>query len=464
MRRVARTLGIYIKAFIHSCEKSRVFRHVFKMRLLFFSGMLFLLVLFEDNLSLCAATYKTPNFIVNANTIDLARRVGEAAEQARVELALLWLGETLPRWSKACDIVVETGVDLVAAGETVFTFSNGEVYGWKMTVQGSEERLFNSVLPHEITHTLLASYLHGPAPRWLDEGIATTVESNEERRRYRTMLVDFLHTQRGIAFNDMVSMKEYPKDLTPFYSQAFSICEFLILVGGHRRLFEFARIGQESGEWESALLNFYNCNSFGALQVEWLDWIRQWDIANQPTILPKTRTVPDFSTLEKKEIAFAHSCRLSKPNVRGFGVKNVASNISGGKKNVVKPWNSIRCSNGENELKQSERLARAQSQSRESIDVPNAPFGGILTHGRVDISGQIRRNDEIKVNETRNETREMSSIQGNRYAIPKNLGVFPIEKLEIRRSDSNHLFNGAGSATREQYERVSYEFSPSQLF
>ena len=261
--------------------------------------------------NLFAAVYKTKNFTVHANDVDFARQVGEIAENYRVELARLWLGYTLPPWSRPCDITVKTGSDVASAGETVFSFSNGEVYDWKMTVQGKPERILDSVLPHEVTHTIIASYLRSPAPRWLDEGMATAVEAETERTHYRKMTATFLHTKRGIAFDDMTSMKDYPSDLTPFYSQSFSVCEYLILVGGHRRLAKFAKACVESKNLNAELKKFYGCDSLSVLQYEWNSWIREWDLANQPELLPTTRRLPDVEAETPKEIALARNTNMS---------------------------------------------------------------------------------------------------------------------------------------------------------
>ena len=46
-----------------------------------------------------------------------------------------------------------------AGGATSFVFDRGEVFGWKMNIQGSRERILDSVLPHEVTHTIFAFVL-----------------------------------------------------------------------------------------------------------------------------------------------------------------------------------------------------------------------------------------------------------------------------------------------------------------
>lgn len=125
--------------------------------------------------SVSAATYRTPNFVVTAPTDEFAKRVGDEAERFRKELAVMWAGKELPRWSAPCPIRVKVG-QIGAGGATTFSFHNGEVFGWNMNIQGTEERILDSVLPHEITHTILACRFRQPLPRWADEGISTLVE------------------------------------------------------------------------------------------------------------------------------------------------------------------------------------------------------------------------------------------------------------------------------------------------
>ena len=86
----------------------------------------------------------------------------------------------LPAWSKPCPIHAQVAPKLGAGGATSFVFDRGEVFGWKMNIQGSRERILDSVLPHEVTHTIFASYFRQPLPRWADEGACTTVEHRSE--------------------------------------------------------------------------------------------------------------------------------------------------------------------------------------------------------------------------------------------------------------------------------------------
>lgn len=275
----------------------------------------FTLILFVGSID--AATYQTPNFIVQARSIEFAKQVGDAAEIFRRDLAIHWIGESLPQWATPCPITVQVGDRLGAGGETTFTFANGEVYGWKMSIQGNKERILDSVLPHEISHTILASYFRKPVPRWIDEGAATSIEAEVERSNYRRMLVEFLRNGRGIPFNNMVGSKEYPSDQLPFYAQGFSVCEYLLKIGGSRRLIEFAAEGTHHGDWSRALNKYYGYENLGDLQIQWQSWINEWYLAGMPKDLPQVPAIGDPNR-ERSGIALASSTdqQIAPPLVR----------------------------------------------------------------------------------------------------------------------------------------------------
>ena len=241
------------------------------------------------------ARFATANFEVQgAPTPELAKLFCETAERCRHDLAVLWLGRTLPDWSAKCPIRVRVGETLGAGGATTFVFDNGEVYGWEMDIQGSVRRIVDSVLPHEITHTILASHFRRPIPRWLDEGAATSVEHVSERENYRRLLMQFLRedVRKGLPFNRMVALKEYPSDPMPFYSQGFSVVEYLIDLGGHRRLLEFAGEGMESGNWNAAVWKHYGKANLGELQLAWIDWVAAGSRTPPPVPVPATPLRP----------------------------------------------------------------------------------------------------------------------------------------------------------------------------
>ena len=221
------------------------------------------------------------NFIVETPDPNFARQVAQTAEKYRHDLAIEWLGQAMPNWSQPCVMTVQVGGG--AGGATTFVFDRGEVFNWNMSIQGSPERILDSVLPHEITHMIFASHFRQPLPRWADEGGATSVEHVSEKNKHRQMLDQFLRTGRGIAFSQMFAMTDYPPDIMPLYAQGYSLAEFLIQTGGRRKYVEFLGDGLQSDDWPGAVHRHYGIQDLSALQNTWLAWVRQ----GSPLMLPR---------------------------------------------------------------------------------------------------------------------------------------------------------------------------------
>ena len=181
----------------------------------------------------------------------------------------------MPNWSRPCPIRAEVAPNLGAGGATSFVFDRGEVFGWDMKIQGSEERVLDSVLPHEVTHTIFASYFRQPLPRWADEGACTTVEHVSERDKQKQMLIGFLRTGHGIAFHDMFAMKEYPADVLPLYAQGYSLARFLIDQGGRQKFLDFVGDGMKTENWSDDIKKHYKFENLADLQSQWLEWVKR---------------------------------------------------------------------------------------------------------------------------------------------------------------------------------------------
>ncbi|WP_425398889.1 hypothetical protein [Aeoliella sp.] len=222
-----------------------------------------------------AARYQTTNFVVNAPTPELAKEIGEMAEHWRNVLSKEWIGKEMPPWSRPCPIKAEVAPRMGAGGVTTFVFDRGEVFDWNMTITGSRERVLDSVLPHEITHTIFACHFRQPLPRWADEGACTTVEHESEISKQENLLIRFLKTGKGIPFGQMFAMKEYPRDVLPLYAQGHSLTRYLIGKRGKAAFLEFLADGMADENWPRAVKDHYGQDSLFALQNEWLDWVKQ---------------------------------------------------------------------------------------------------------------------------------------------------------------------------------------------
>lgn len=231
-----------------------------------------------------AASWQTVNFSVTADRPEVARQVGEAAETYRRQLAIFWLGKPLPNWSRPCRISVREGA-LGAGGQTTFQFVRGEVLNWRMQVQGSLERILDSVLPHEVNHTIFACHFRRPLPRWADEGAATLFEHRSEQLKQLALLNDVIRDQQQlISLRDLLSMKEYPKGQRPMltlYAQGYALADFLVQQKGRHAYLKFIADGERSG-WENAIRENFDHEGIQHLEKNWRGWV----LAGMPKLVP----------------------------------------------------------------------------------------------------------------------------------------------------------------------------------
>ena len=228
---------------------------------------------------------QSKNFVVSAADEVLARQVAHQAERYRKELAVEWLGHELPDWNQKCPIRVELAAQ--SGGETTFAFVGprgaSQPVEWSMKIFGPANRLLDAVLPHEVTHTIFATHFGRPLPRWADEGACTTVEHESERKKIQALLLEYLSARpsKGIPFNQLFLLMQYPDEMLPLYAQGYSLARFLILQKGRRHFVQFVESGlarcpdsMTCRAWDAAVEEYYGFQDLSELQVSWVRWVK----------------------------------------------------------------------------------------------------------------------------------------------------------------------------------------------
>jgi hypothetical protein len=232
------------------------------------------------------ASYRTTNFVVEAPTPQIAQQVGQYAEHYRKEKAQQWLGQEMPPWPEPCPIRVTVTMG-GAGGATSFAFDRGRVLGQDMHIEGSVERLLNSVLPHEVTHTVFAYNFRTPVPRWADEGGAVLSEDDIERNRHDKLVRQILNTQgRAIPLRRLFALKDYPSDVMALYAEGYSVSNYLVGMNGRPAFLAFVGQGMREG-WDRAAQAHYHFNSVEELEQAWLQHLR--DTRQQPARLASSQ-------------------------------------------------------------------------------------------------------------------------------------------------------------------------------
>jgi hypothetical protein len=221
----------------------------------------------------------TANFQVHHDgSWKLAERVGIAAERARDSVANRWFGEEDADWAVPCRIFLHAdGTGFArATGQAgsvpgySFTETDGDrVVSRRIDLRSDHQRLLSSVLPHEVTHILLAYRFGAVLPPWANEGMAILSEPEERVRRHLQDLPRYRRDGLLWRTRQLIEMSDYPtaQFYGPFYAQSVSLVEFLVQEKGQRDFTRFLRASQQEG-WEQALATHYGW-SFRELEQKW---------------------------------------------------------------------------------------------------------------------------------------------------------------------------------------------------
>jgi hypothetical protein len=241
------------------------------------------------------ASYRTPNFIVEAPDPAFAEQIGKYAEHYRKQKAIEWLGQEMPTWGRPCPLRVT--ISSTSGGATMFDFYNGSIRSIDMHIEGSPDRLLVSVLPHEITHTVLAYYFRTPVPRWADEGSSVLSEDDHERAVHEQTVWQILQRPgRAIPLRRLFSLTDYPRDpnyLMALYAQGYSVTNFLVSQSSKPVFLAFVAQGMQNNgnNWDAALRTHYRYRSIEELEAAWLQYLRNG--RQQPTQLASNRSPHD---------------------------------------------------------------------------------------------------------------------------------------------------------------------------
>jgi hypothetical protein len=271
-------------------------------------------------------SYRTANFRTYAQTPELAREFGDRAEAYRRQKALEWLGEEMAPWPDRCPLRVSVNMKQ-SGGATTFQFGGTagrpEVVSQEMKIWGERRQLLDSVLPHEVTHTVLAYRFRRAVPRWADEGGSVLSENPDEWFSHDIRCREILNAGRAIPLRVLFTMTEYPPEMIVVYAQGYSVCDFLVNRhdGGRQKFLQFVDIGMRNGSrnWEQAVREVYGYQSVDDLQEQWITSLRtppkRVDVAKGRRPVPGDRAGASRPTGE--------TVAAGRPEVRASGLPGV---------------------------------------------------------------------------------------------------------------------------------------------
>ena len=143
------------------------------------------------------------------------------------------------------------------------------------------ERLFEDVLPHEISHFILRDFLGGGmghVPLWFDEGIAQLNESNKKFIAHQVMkqlIKKGQYLPLGGLMHYNVRSETDAQKVSAYYAQSVSIVDFLISKYGSDRFKKLCSQLKSGKDFANALQGAYTeiFDSVDELENKWVQYL-----------------------------------------------------------------------------------------------------------------------------------------------------------------------------------------------
>jgi hypothetical protein len=224
---------------------------------------------------------ETVNFrLLHQHSRSLVETVLRTAEHTRAAQLRKWFGEVGANWEPKCRIYLYPSGEAYGAatgapinpggGHTDIRTEDGRVISRSIHMYGRQAFLLKGVVPHEVTHAVLAGRLSsGRVPRWADEGMAILAEAQPHIDMHLRFLPRWRADDALYNMRTLVEMRDYPGPhaLGAFYAQSVSLVDFLTRQKGAERFAAFVRDGESDG-YAASLRKHYGW-SFAELERRW---------------------------------------------------------------------------------------------------------------------------------------------------------------------------------------------------
>jgi hypothetical protein len=246
------------------------------------------------------AVAETANFRVYHNQqAEAAEQIARAAEAARLTASRKWFNDSGVPWNPICEIYIyasrkeylrETRAPMDSPGHTIVESDGPRIVKRQIHLSGEDKSMLTHVLPHEVTHAVLAGRFDGhPVPRWLDEGMAVLSEPRERVERHLTGLANFRRDGQLFSVRELLTLDDWPSPnrIGAFYAQSVSLVDYLSRLKSPYVVSQFLREAIREG-YEKPLERHYGMRDIQVLEQNW----QQFAFGNgaaAPTVAGKVR-------------------------------------------------------------------------------------------------------------------------------------------------------------------------------
>ncbi|RME81762.1 MAG: hypothetical protein D6785_08605 [Planctomycetota bacterium] len=231
-------------------------------------------------------TIKTKNFIIYHKNDYIGQKVASLMESSFQNIRPTFTNAP-SQFVKLCEVhIYPTAKEYQKVshlpewnpGVTRYQKAGGRLLYHRILTYQTARGLYKTILPHELGHVmLLASINYNSIPRWLNEGWATQMEYDYQKRYRQWKIKAAIASGQAMSLEKMFQLRKYPKtsqETSIFYAQAYSFVAFLLKMGGWNQLGKLAQTVRNQSSLK-ALETVYGIQGIKNWERRWKEFVLQ---------------------------------------------------------------------------------------------------------------------------------------------------------------------------------------------
>ena len=218
--------------------------------------------------------------VIHGQSKQLVEKIIREAERIRPTIHRQWFGDVSVEWDGKVLIYLHDSHKLYAdktkqwnaLGHARTLMLGNEISLRSVHLPWGVPNFFEDLMPHELTHAVMAVRLKGRTPRWANEGMAMMSETEESQERMLSRLDEYRKNDDLFALSVLMSTEEPEQTNTlEYYSQSLSLVRFLVAQRDKKTFTSFIRDSLVIG-YERALRAHYGIQNYADLDRRWREY------------------------------------------------------------------------------------------------------------------------------------------------------------------------------------------------